>query len=371
MGTSALPRPDFIDRDPIAIERDIVTAYQTMTGRTLQPGQIENLLIKVLAYRETLVRTQVQYAAEQNLLAYASFPMLDFLGEIVGVTRLGPQAATATIRFTLVGAEAAAVVIPVGTRVRTTDEKATFLTNDELTIQAGLLTGDVLATADTTGPANNGYIAGTISSLIDAIAFVASGVNTTESFGGADQETDDRLRDRIQQAPEGFSVAGSIGAYRFQALSVNSTIVDVSVSSPTPGNVEVVVLTSAGLPSDDLLAQVLAALSADKVRPLTDTVAVVAPTEVAYGITATIGILRGADAASVMTAAQAAADAYAADRRGALGRDIVLSQIITALSVPGVYRIDLVAPVANVDVADDHWANCTAIALTQGATYDG
>ncbi|MOA50717.1 hypothetical protein D3C78_1737770 [compost metagenome] len=58
-----------------------------------------------------------------------------------------------------------------------------------------------------------------------------------------------------------------------------------------------------------------------------------------------------------------AAEAYAAEQRTALGRDIVPEQIISALQVPGVYRAQLDKPTLR-DVASHEWANCSAIVLT-------
>ncbi|XLM22137.1 baseplate protein, partial [Chromobacterium piscinae] len=88
-----LPEPDFIPRDPAAITAEIIAQYEQISGKTLYPAQVERLLIDVIAYRETLVRIGIQEAAKQNLVAYARAPMLDYLGQLVGVTRLPAQPA--------------------------------------------------------------------------------------------------------------------------------------------------------------------------------------------------------------------------------------------------------------------------------------
>lgn len=87
----SLPEPSFIDRDPVAIATELKTAWETTTGKTLYPGQVEGLLIDLLAYRESLVRIGIQEAAKQNLVAFARAPMLDYLGELVGVYRLDDE----------------------------------------------------------------------------------------------------------------------------------------------------------------------------------------------------------------------------------------------------------------------------------------
>ena len=77
--------PEFISIDPQTIISEIKSDYEQMTGQTLYPGQVEQLLINALAYREVLLRTQIQNAATQNLVAFSSAPFLDFLGDLVGV----------------------------------------------------------------------------------------------------------------------------------------------------------------------------------------------------------------------------------------------------------------------------------------------
>src|ERR1700686_4766159 len=120
-GISNLPPPTFInDADglnPNLILADMVAAFQAAAGRTLQPAQVERLLIDLFAYRESLVRNAVQYAAQQNLVAFAIFPMLDYLGGLVGVTRLQAQSAVTSIQLTLSNPLSVDYSVAAGTRV--------------------------------------------------------------------------------------------------------------------------------------------------------------------------------------------------------------------------------------------------------------
>ena len=104
-GIPNLPPPTFVnDADglnPNLILADMVAEFQAAAGRTLQPAQVERLLINLYAYRESLVRNAIQYAGQQNLLAFAVFPMIDYLGQLLGVSRLGAQGAVTTLQFTL------------------------------------------------------------------------------------------------------------------------------------------------------------------------------------------------------------------------------------------------------------------------------
>jgi phage-related baseplate assembly protein len=85
-------------------------------------------------------------------------------------------------------------------------------------------------------------------------------------------------------------------------------------------------------------------------------------TIVNYSITAELITLPGPDPTLVLEEAQAAIEAYVADNR--IGRDITLSGIYAALHRPGVERVNLTAPVANVEIDDDEAGFCTAINLT-------
>lgn len=367
----SLPEPNFIDRDVIAITEEMVAQYELLTGRTLQPAQVERLVIDMIAYRESLTRIAIQEAAKQNLVAYARYPMLDYLGELVGVTRLPAQPARTTVRFTLVGLQTFDVSIPQGTRVKSADGKMTFSIDQAAVVAAGTLTVDVPATALAAGILGNGYINGAIKNIVDQVGLVESASNVTVSLGGIDEEDDDRLRERIKEAPEHFSNAGSVGGYRFFAASVSQEIIDVAVTSPTPGVVNVYLLTKTGSPSDDLLALVTAALNAEKVRPLTDQVNVLAPTRIPFTIAATVVVYAWADQSIVTATIQANLASYADAMRSKLGRDIVPAQILALVqSVYGVYNVSLTAPTMTVN-DPFAWSDCTGISFAITGTVDG
>jgi phage-related baseplate assembly protein len=183
-------------------------------------------------------------------------------------------------------------------------------------------------------------------------------------------EADTDLRTRTQLALEGLSTAGPATAYEFHALSVNG-VADASVESPEPGDVLVTVLgtTANGVPAAGVVDAVAAVLNAEDVRPLTDNVTVQAATPVNYAITATIYTFSGPDPATVMAACNAAATAYTVAQKK-LGRDITLSGVYAALHQPGVQRVQLVAPVADITITPAQAGHCTAINLTNGGTAE-
>lgn len=179
-------------------------------------------------------------------------------------------------------------------------------------------------------------------------------------------EADADLRFRVQIALEGLSTAGPVGAYIFHALKLTS-VKDVAVESPTPGNVLVSILSvyNNGVPTTAELAAVTAELNADDVRPLTDNVTVQAAGIVTYAITATIYVNDGPDASVVLANCQAAAQAYATTRFK-IGADVNLSGIYAALHQAGVEKVVLTSPSANLDITSTQAGRCTAITLALG-----
>lgn len=382
----------------------MIAAFEADTERTLYPAQVEQLLINLYAYRESLVRNAIQYCGLQNLLAFAVYPMIDYIGQLLDVTRLPPQAAQTTLQFTLTAAQTTPTVIASGTQVGTTDGAFIFATTAALTIPAGATTGTVAAQCTVAGSGGNGYLAGgspQVSVLLTTNPLIASVGNTTTTADGSDGEPagttagDNALRTRIQAAPNNLTTAGPSGQYRSLALDVSASIVDAQTytynpadaNSPPPGSVKVFILTgpvsqpaaspnSAGIASGALISTVQAALSPDTVRPICDTVTVAAVTEVDYTVTGAITLYANANYATIAAGITAAAQQMALALAANIQQNLVVNQWVVALSVAGVYNAELTltaniggSPLTpdsqgNFALKPGQWANCTAINLT-------
>ncbi|WP_110675336.1 baseplate J/gp47 family protein [Salinicola sp. RZ23] len=153
-------------------------------------------------------------------------------------------------------------------------------------------------------------------------------------------ESDTALRSRIQLAFESLSVAGPVGAYRFQALAAHPDVLDVAVESPDPVDVVVTILsrTGDGIPGADVLTAVRAHI--DERRPLTDRVTVQPADIVEYQIDANLTLDDGPDADVVQQSAIARLNAYIASRHR-LGAWVTRSGIHAALTVEGVVAVEL------------------------------
>jgi phage-related baseplate assembly protein len=358
-----LTKPQFIQVDAAAIVNDMIADYETATGKKLAPAQAERLLINGFAYREYLLRTAINEAALQNLVAFARFPALDYLGELVGVRRLPPSKAGCLIRFTLVAGHAA-LVIPSGIRVQSVDGQAIFITTESKTVAASVLTVDIKAECTAEGNIGNNYSPGDIAVILDPQAYIATAANIDTSNGGADEENDEELRERIRLAPAGFSNAGSKGAYKFFAKSAHPSIIDVAVTSPVPGQVNIYPLLIDGTPpSTEIIDAVFAKCNADKVRPLTDTVVVQAPVMISYALVVNLTLLTDAIPTQVVSEVTKNLQAYVDSRKTRLGVDVVGAQIVRQSNVEKVYKAEVISPAADITVAENEYTNCTGITV--------
>jgi len=368
--STALTAPEFVHIDPAAIEADLVKRYEQDSGKTLYPGQIERLYLQQIAYAIALSYAAIQATAEKLLVRFSDGALLDYLGELVGTPRLPAAAAQTGITLTRIAADGPPVMIPAGSVVASNDGRVNFATTEH--IEVGATPVHVYAVCTEPGLTGNGWLPGQITALQDNLPVTAS--NLTPSSGGADVETDERYRERIISAPESYTNAGSYGAYRHHAMSAHQSIVDVAVYGPSegepPGQVALYPLTETGLPSDTLLSTVLAAVSAERVRPLTDHVLVRTPEQVDYAIAATLTCYTTADRADALSRARAALDDWLATRQRTLGLDLVPEQISATLHVPGVYRVQVTSPAFQV-LEPHQWGCCTGITLTDGGSAHG
>lgn len=347
---------------PAAVLSAVVSDYAALTGKKLQPGQSETLLLNCFAYRLYLFFEQADEAIRNSLVPFAVAPMLDYLGFFVGVTRLPASGALTALSFTTGGNNPASLVIPAATRVSTQDGQLVFETTSALTLPAHYTGADPLtvqAVCTTTGAAGNGQ---NPTEILDPVSYVL-GVSATDPTGGTDGETDEQLRARIQLAPDSFSVAGPAKAYEYFAKSAHPSIIDTRAITTAPGEVTVYVLVPGGAPAPAILAAVESFLSPEDIRPLCDTPIAAAPTVKSYALLIELELYAKTDANAIKKVVAKAIRAYANERASGLGRDVVREQLTAKSMVPGVYRATVSTPAASLVVGEDEVAICTSVTV--------
>lgn len=364
------PNVFFCETDSAAILAELVEKYEEITGRTLAAADPVMLFIEWMAAAVSQINININETGRQNVPRYADGEFLDSLGELFfNVKRLEGRAAATTLRFTISQAQAEDIVIEAGTRAKAQNGEIIFATTADAVIPAGSTYIDTEARAAGNGTAYNDIEVGGICVIVDPFAYFSAVSNITVTGGGVDAESDDEYYERMRESLEGYSTAGAIGGYKYYAESCDARIGDVSVTSPSAGNVLVKVLLKDGeIPDSDVLNIVAAAVNADEVRPLTDLVTVQAATAVNYSIALTYYVTSDCtqSTSEVAAAVQKAVDDYKAWQYEKMGRDINPSRLISMImSAADVKRVNVTAPVYTA-VTEGAVAKATAVSITFG-----
>ncbi len=160
------------------------------------------------------------------------------------------------------------------------------------------------------------------------------------------------------------------------ARSADPDVLDADAYGPEihgrPGEVDVYVLSRSadGVPSSALLDRVNAVLSEDDVRPLSDFVRVLPAELLHYDVIAELEIPPGPDAETVLQAAVRELTKYTAEMHR-ISAVVPLSGIYRALHQPGVTRVHLTKPAADIEGGTGAAPTCQLIKVTrQEATND-
>lgn len=182
-------------------------------------------------------------------------------------------------------------------------------------------------------------------------------------------EDDESLRERVQLAPRGFSVAGPDDAYVFHARSADGRVRSATAYSPEPCVMIVTLLSREGdgSASAELIDVVKTALE-DK-RPQADEVIVRSATIIPYEIRATLRFFRGPDRALALEEASRRAASFA-DRMHRIGTEVTLDGLYSSLRVTGVQKVLLGSPASGVPITRDEASFCTGIHLADGGLVD-
>ncbi|WP_334070409.1 baseplate J/gp47 family protein [Burkholderia cepacia] len=182
-------------------------------------------------------------------------------------------------------------------------------------------------------------------------------------------EDDDSLRERIQLAPRGFSVAGPDDAYVFHARAADGRVKAATAYSPSPCVMIVTVLSREGdgTASQELIEIVRKAL--EKKRPQADRVIVQSAKIVPYAIRATLRFFNGPDRAVALAEAKKKTLQFAESMHRP-GSEVTKDGLYASMRVAGVQKVLLDTPAEGVPIAIDQAPYCTGIELTDGGVAD-
>ncbi len=328
------------------IEGEIVRIYEELSGDTLYEGDAIKHIIKANSYLQYLQGKNLQEAIRMNFLKISHSHGLDLLGEFKNVKRLEAEKAQVIIRFSREAYLDKEITIPSKTRV-TPDGLIYFETVQTAILEANNTYVDIVCQCQSPGLIGNNFEIGQIKILVDRISFITKVSNINKSSGGRKIEGDDSFRERIQKAPESFSVAGSEGAYEFWARSADGNIIDVFIDSPSPCVVKVYPLMKEGtLPDSNIINLIQSKLSSDKVRPITDKVEVLSPSIHNFSLNIEYYIPKSLEAFSISKSEEVekVIDEWIKWLKLKLGRDINTDELIYRLKNIGVKRVNIINP---------------------------
>lgn len=370
---SKLPAPKIVEElnfEAIlaAMRADLEGRLPGWTAAVLESDPA-NKILEVAAYRELLLRQRINEAARACMLAFASGSDLDHLSAFYAVSRLEGARATFPATLTLSAALPQDITIPQEyTVVDTTGNTAELRSNVILKAQQ-LSASGVFEVTTPEGNAANGLTSEW--TAIAPLPWVVKITQETAASGGSNTEADTSLRARTQLSPESWSTAGPAGAYKYWALSADERIVDIHVSSPTPGIVQIVVLADSETGEADaaMLERITAILNDEEKRPLTDTVNVLSATPQPYMIGVHLTIETGVSSDPVLVEAKSSLERLSAEKRK-IHAEIPLSAIIAAAHVEGVRKVIVSAPTEDISCTATEAPYCTGITITWSIVSD-
>lgn len=339
-----LPPISFTEMDTSKMLDATVQLFEYFSGRTIFAADHMYPYLTALSAKLTQQLVLIDNTAKRNLLRYAGAEDLPHLGALLDVRQLDASCAGTTMRFEIQGARDYAILFPAGTRVNPKGKQIYFATTEAGVLQSGATTLELPVKAILPGTEANGLVPGQINSLVDPIEGVFKVANITTTSGGAEVEDIESYRARIFLAPERFSCAGPTLAYKFHALSARPGLADVEPYSPSPGVVHILLLLAGGqIPDADgpECADVLKALSADKIRPLNDDVHVLPASafDFDYRLTYYLNKDQAGFATIIDGNIKDAVAAYESWQTGKIGRDINPDELIRACRAAQAKRI--------------------------------
>ena len=290
---------------------------------------------------------QADWVLDQSFPQTAQGMYLDYHAETRGITRAAAEKAVGTLRFAAADKVTAACPIEKGT-VCMTAEGVRFETTEKATLAKGETYVDVPASAVEAGASGNA-IASAIHLMSVYPVGITQCVNPEAFSGGSDEESDEKLRERVLESYKRLPNGANAAFYEQEAMSFPNVAAAKAVGRARGiGTVDVYVSTHAGAPDEKLLGEIEAVLQ--KKREIAVDVEVKAPTEKTVNMSAELTAEQGWTMQEITDAATAALQAYFTGER--LGEAVYTAKLANILyGVEGVKNCHLLTPSADVSVS--------------------
>lgn len=236
------------------IYQEMRTCFGAQTGLDLREGCDLSARLYALAAQVYSLYVQAEWVVRQAFPQTAEGIYLDYHAQLRSLTRKPSVAAQGTVRFTAGEPTAVPRDIPMGTVCMTTGH-VRFETVEPAVLEAGQWDVEVPVRALEPGSAGN-VSAGTIIAMAVAPFGISTCINPLPCTGGADEETDAALRERVLESFKRLPNGANAAFYQQGALSFDQVVAAAVIPRPRGvGSVDIVPTTLAGLPSPELLGE--------------------------------------------------------------------------------------------------------------------
>lgn len=313
------------------------------------------------------IARELWFALEQSIKNYfvstTEDVLLDARVAERGITRKPGKKSSGYVRFLRTSPSPIQITIPKDTLLSTKERSVFFITLEDLSIDIGATS--VIGNIEAAEVGRNGDLPMNTELQESGISLVGvEKIEVVELSGGIDRETDDELRARYLEDLRNPDRGGTSNDYEKWARQVNG----VSFSKCLPlargdGTVDVLISTSSGTPSNELLDEV-AAYIAER-RPIGADVRIIPPETVLFDVQITIQISNGYDFETVKLKVLANVSNYI--QSVPMGDVIRLTHLGKAiLNAEGVSDYTLLSPISNLSLLQYQIARPGLVDIQEG-----
>ena len=342
------------------IYEEMMSRFQAETGLdTADAVELSVRLYAVAAQLEALY-LQGEWVRRQCFPQTAQGEYLDYHAQLRGISRREAVRAEGVLRFSVERASQVDLTVEAGT-VCMTAAQVRFETTRTVVLKAGALSVDVEARAVEPGAAGN-VPAGMVRAMALAPVGIGSCTNPQPFSGGSDAEEDEALRERVLETYHRLANGANAAYYQREAMGFDQVAaVTVVGRSRGVGTVDIVVSSSQGVPSQELLARLQEHF--EQRREIAVDVKVLAPFTKAVPVQVALEVEQGWEFDQVAGGVRTAVQSWFDGRQ--LGQDVLLARLGALIfAVEGVKNYRITAPAADVAVEN------TVLPVLSGVTVE-
>lgn len=339
---------------------EMIFAYIDAGGDVLYPGDEKEMLLRGVQKILMQAFAGIDNALRMDTLRYAVRDYLDIYGIKRRCYRIQAKAATATVRLTFL-ASGVGKTIPAGSPL-TADGSVLYELAEDV-VQTGYAgTTDVDIICQQKGAVGNGLLSGAQMQFLIPEDGVSNVTVLADAAGGQNAENDATYRERIRLYGLSTVTTGPRTQYESVSMNVTSEIIDARALKTGDGEVTVYLLLKNTTGSAAIIAAVLAALTPDDARPLTDSVDVTLATKKEYTLNVQYGTSPGANVSAYIAEA---VERYQEWQDKTIGQAFNPDMLVSYLYQAGCLRVQF-AEGSNFDGGDVEYTEIAANEYCKG-----